>query len=398
MLPMPERDHYDLAVSGAGMVGAALALALAREHWRVAIAERRSASDCAMHDPYERVSLINAAASEFLADLGIDIARLGTPVLRMRVWDHQWPGSIQLDAEDEGLPRLGYMVENRALEQALHAALKDAGVAIHYATQWQAGPLQDHHRLLYDGHGEAIATTLLAIAEGRESRLRDRCTPAPIWREDYRQQAITATVWMERPHTGTAYQRFLPTGPLAVLPFSDDAGGQPRASIVWSARNSLARRLLALSDAEFLCRLQESFGAQLGRFTAIGKRGHYPLSALHLSRYRSERAVVLGDSAHGVHPLAGLGVNLGFRDVAALRQILVEAQRQRRDWGSAAVLAQYERQRRPDNLVTVLTCGALNRLFSNRSAALAGLRDIGLMGSNLIPPVKAFFIRQATGL
>ncbi|MBU2778724.1 2-octaprenyl-6-methoxyphenyl hydroxylase, partial [Acidithiobacillus caldus] len=123
-----------------------------------------------------------------------------------------------------------------------------------------------------------------------------------------------------------------------------------------------------------------------------------PLSALHLSRYRSERAVVLGDSAHGVHPLAGLGVNLGFRDVAALRQILVEAQRQRRDWGSAAVLAQYERQRRPDNLVTVLTCGALNRLFSNRSAALAGLRDIGLMGSNLIPPVKAFFIRQATGL
>lgn len=141
---MPERDHYDLAVSGAGMVGAALALALAREHWRVAIAERRSASDCATHDPYERISLINAAASEFLADLGIDIARLGTPVLRMRVWDHQWPGSIQLDAEDEGLPRLGYMVENRALEQALHAALKDAGVAIHYATQWQAGPLQDH--------------------------------------------------------------------------------------------------------------------------------------------------------------------------------------------------------------------------------------------------------------
>jgi len=395
---MPDPDSFDLAVSGAGMVGATLALALAREDWRVVLAERRSAKDCAAEDPYERISLINGAAAEFLTELGIDIARLGTPVLRMRVWDNEWPGSIQLDAEDQGLPLLGYMVENRRLEQALHAALASAGVAVHYATSWQAGPIQEKHRLLYDDLGRSIATVLLAIAEGRQSTLRDQCTSAPIWREDYRQQAITATVWMERPHAGVAYQRFLATGPLAVLPFRDDAEGRPRASIVWSARNSLARRLQALPDDRFLDRLQESFGAQLGRFTAIGKRAQHPLSALHLSRYRSERAIVLGDSAHGVHPLAGLGVNLGFRDVAALRRVLREAQQRREDWGSAAVLARYESLRRPDNLVTVLTCGALNHLFSNRSAVLAGLRDLGLLGSNLIPPVKAFFIRQATGL
>ncbi|MGC9128043.1 MAG: FAD-dependent monooxygenase [Acidithiobacillus sp.] len=395
---MPDPDSYDIAVSGAGMVGAALALALAREGWRVVVAERRSAAACAASDPYQRISLVNAAAAEFLTDLGIDVTSLGTPVVRMRVWDQEWPGSIQLDAEDQGLQRLGYMVENRRLEQALHGALRRSGAALHYDTQWQAGPLQDGHRLLYDGRGTRIVASLLAIAEGRESSLRDQCAPAPIWREDYRQQAITATIWTERPHAGVAYQRFLPTGPLAVLPFSDDAEGRPRASIVWSARNRLARQLLALPDAQFLCRLQESFGAQLGRFTAIGKRGHHPLSALHLSRYRGERVVVLGDSAHGVHPLAGLGVNLGFRDVAALRLVLLEAQRQRRDWGSAQVLAQYEARRRPDNLITVLTCGALNHLFSNRSTALAGLRDIGLLGSNLIPPVKAFFIRQATGL
>ncbi|MEY2341385.1 FAD-dependent monooxygenase [Acidithiobacillus sp. IBUN Pt1247-S3] len=391
-------DDFDVLISGAGMVGAALGLTLQRCGLRVAITERRSAEQAAATDPLQRCSLVNAGATAFLAEQEIDVSALGTAVVGMRVWDGEHAGSIQLDAADVAAPYLGHICENRRLEQSLRAAYVSAGGNLLYDCQWQQRYRDGEGIELEDAQGNSYRGRLLAIAEGRQSSLRQQLLQSSIYREDYHQEAIVATVQIERPHWGIAYQRFLPTGPVALLPFTDSAEGQGQASLVWSARNLLARQLFAMDDSEFLRRLQNAFGPQLGRLTGISKRGKFPLSALHVNRYVQDRVVLLGDSAHGVHPLAGLGVNLGFRDVAALSRVIAERIEKRQDFGRLEALIHYQRQRRPDNLLTVFACGGLNHLFSNRSGALARLRDLGLWGTSMTPSLKRFFIRQAMGL
>ncbi len=395
---MSDSVHYDLIISGAGMVGASLALAAQQAGLRVAVFEKRSAAACAVADPLDRASLIATGSGRFLAGLSIDLALLGSAVERMRVWDAEGSGSIHLDAEEGGEDRLGHIVENRRMEQALHAALESAGLHIHYGREITSAVADSKAMYVTDVSGMEFRGTLLAIAEGRQSPLRKTLIQAPVFREDYGQDAITATVWIEKPHRHIAYQRFLPTGPLAVLPFSDDADGKARASIVWSAKHARARHLMNMDDAQFLRELHQAFGPQLGHFQHIGRRSSYPLSGLHSSRYVGERSVLLGDTAHGVHPLAGLGVNLGFRDAEQLMKVITATRQHHEDWGEAAMLRRYQSARRPDNLVTVLACGALSHLFSNRSRGLARLRDLGMLGTGAIAPVKRFLIRQAMGL
>ncbi|MHB8367271.1 MAG: FAD-dependent monooxygenase [Acidithiobacillus sp.] len=395
---MSDNAHYDLIISGAGMVGASLALAAQQAGLRVAVFEKRSAAACAVADPLDRASLIATGSGRFLAGLSIDLALLGSAVERMRVWDAEGSGSIHLDAEEGGEDRLGHIVENRRMEQALHAALESAGLHIHYGREITSAFADSKAMYVTDVSGMEFRGTLLAIAEGRQSPLRKTLIQAPVFREDYGQDAITATVWIEKPHRHIAYQRFLPTGPLAVLPFSDDADGKARASIVWSAKHARARHLMNMDDAQFLRELHQAFGPQLGHFQHIGRRSSYPLSGLHSSRYVGERSVLLGDTAHGVHPLAGLGVNLGFRDAEQLMKVITATRQHHEDWGEAAMLRRYQSARRPDNLVTVLACGALSHLFSNRSRGLARLRDLGMLGTGAIAPVKRFLIRQAMGL
>ncbi|MHB8200661.1 MAG: FAD-dependent monooxygenase [Acidithiobacillus sp.] len=395
---MSDNARYDLVISGAGMVGASLALAAQQAGLRIAVFEKRSAAACAAADPFDRASLIATGSVRFLTSLGVDPALLGSAVERMRVWDAEDSGGIHLDAEEGGEDLLGYIVENRRLEQALHTALEEAGLYIHYGREITGAAPDSKAMYITDASGTQSRGTLLAIAEGRQSPLRKALIQAPIFRESYGQDAITATVWIEKPHRHIAYQRFLPTGPLAVLPFSDDAHGRARASIVWSAKQARARHLMALNDARFLRELHEAFGPQLGHFQEIGRRSSYPLSGLHSSRYIGERSVLLGDTAHGVHPLAGLGVNLGFRDAEQLMAAITTARQHHEDWGEASVLRRYQSLRRPDNLVTVLACGALSHLFSNRSRGLARLRDLGMLGTGVISPVKRFLIRQAMGL
>ena len=395
---MSDNARYDLVISGAGMVGASLALADQQAGLRIAVFEKRSAAACAAADPFDRASLIATGSVRFLTSLGIDPALLGSAVERMRVWDAEDSGGIHLDAEEGGEDLLGYIVENRRLEQALHTALKEAGLYIHYGQEITGAAPDGKAMYITDASGTQSRGTLLAIAEGRQSPLRKALIQAPVFRESYGQDAITATVRIEKPHRHIAYQRFLSTGPLAVLPFSDDAQGRARASIVWSAKQAHARHLMALNDARFLRELHEAFGPQLGHFQEIGRRSSYPLSGLHSSRYIGERSVLLGDTAHGVHPLAGLGVNLGFRDAEQLIAAITTARQHHQDWGETPVLRRYQSVRRPDNLVTVLACGALSHLFSNRSRGLARLRDLGMLGTGVISPVKRFLIRQAMGL
>lgn len=391
---MPEQDT-DIIISGGGMVGAALALALSESGLRIDLVEQRSQAQVDMPDPLQRASFIVEGSLRFLQGLGLSLEALGTPVQRMRIWDADHFGSIGFDAEDIREARLGVIVENRRLEQCLHGALAGkANVHVHYQQQiTQPDAFAGEMRCQLNG--ATWRCRLLAVAEGRESLLR-QALHIPLQSVDYAQKAIIATVQVERPHQGVAYQRFLPSGPLALLPFSDSSDGQPRCSIVWSVAEGQADALMQLDDVAFIERLGLAFGPQLGRVTATGPRGMFPLSASYAKHYFTPQAVLLGDSAHGVHPLAGLGVNLGLRDAACLSG-LIQADLHG-NWSSLALLRDFERQRRPDNMAVFATTHSINRLFSNDLAPLAWLRDTGLLAVNAALPVKRWLLRQAMGL
>lgn len=394
--------HYaeiqpDVVVAGGGMVGAALAAALGDTLLQTRLVELRRREQVGAADPLERASLIAEGSLRFLRGLGVPVDELGTPVQRMRVWDAERFGTIQLDAEEVGAAELGRIVENRKLEQALHRALAGRGnVQVHYGAQVR-DPWFLEDEITVEVDGQRWHTRLLAIAEGRESALR-RALGIPTLRSDYQQLGIIATVQVERPHQCVAYQRFLPSGPLALLPFAPAPDGGPRCSMVWSARAPVARTLMNLEDGQFLTRLNETFGPQLGRIHGIGPRAAFPLSALHADSYIGRRSVLLGDTAHGVHPLAGLGVNLGLRDAACLAELVKDAARRGDDWGERRLLRRYETQRRPDNLATLAATDGINRLFSNDIAPMAWLRDLGMLATQVALPVKRFLIRQAMGI
>jgi 2-octaprenyl-6-methoxyphenol hydroxylase len=242
------------------------------------------------------------------------------------------------------------------------------------------------------GDGRRIAAKLAVGADGRDSWVRSNARIAAArWR--YKQTAIVCTVAHEKPHRGIAHERFLPAGPFAILPLKGN-----RSSIVWTEREKDAPRLLALSDAEFLSELQRRFGDFLGKVEIVGARWSYPLNLVHADRYAMERLVLAGDAAHGIHPIAGQGMNLGFRDVAALAEVLADARRSGRDIGGLDVLRRYERWRRFDSFTLIAATDSLNRLFSNDLAPIRLARDLGLAAVNNIPPLKRFFMRHAMGL
>jgi 2-octaprenyl-6-methoxyphenol hydroxylase len=220
---------------------------------------------------------------------------------------------------------------------------------------------------------------------------------------DYGQTAIVATVAHEVPHEGVAHEHFLPSGPFALLPMTDaaDERGGPahRSSLVWTERRALVPAMLALNEQAFAQELQRRFGDSLGRLSLWGgRRWSYPLSLLHAERYLDTRLALVGDAAHGIHPIAGQGLNLGLRDVAALAECIVDARRLGLDVGDATVLERYQRWRRLDTMALIAATDSLNRLFSNDLPPVRLLRDLGLAAVNQMPPLKRFFMRHAMGL
>ncbi len=209
----------------------------------------------------------------------------------------------------------------------------------------------------------------------------------------YPQTGIVCTVHHERPHLGIAVEHFLPAGPFAILPMTGD-----RSSIVWTERAALAPRMMALGEAEFLAELSHRFGDFLGKLTIVGPRWSYPLSLMHAQNYVGQRLALIGDAAHVIHPIAGQGLNLGLRDVAALAELIVDARRLGLDIGNPDTLARYERWRRFDNTTLAVVTDGLNRLFSNSLAPLAAVRDVGLAIVNRLPPAKRFLMRHAMGM
>lgn len=397
--PSPQEITVDVAIVGAGLIGGTLAVALARHGIRTAVIDRLDPASMQKTTFDGRASAIAASSQTLLAAIGLwpHLAGLTQPINEIRVSDGASPLFLHYDHAQLGAGPLGFMAENRHYRIAIAEAMGtlrahltvEAGRAV---TGMTDGP--DQIRLALDD-GRHITARLAVAAEGRDSKLRE-LAGIGLTGWSYPQTAIVATIGHARPHDGIAHERFLPAGPFAILPLPDEAGAH-RSSLVWTERADAAAGYLALNDARFLAEIAERVGGFLGELSLIGPRFSHPLGLQFAARYGKGRLVLAGDAAHGIHPIAGQGLNLGLRDVAALTEIIVDARDLGLDLAHPEGLARYERWRRADNLMMAGVTDVLNRLFSNDIAPVRLARDLGLAAVNRIAPLKKFFMRHAMG-
>lgn len=398
----------DIVVVGGGMVGAALALALAPLDIRVIVLEGQSLDvsprQCAKVPDVasfeRRVSAISPASQRILSRLGawerIPAECQGT-YTRMCVWDADGTGEIHFDAADMGAVSLGDIVENRLMTEALHGVLRERDVEVHdgvAATGWRA---DGERSVLTLADGRSIRATLVVAADGARSPLR-QWAGLPIREWDYGQQAIVATVQTERSHQFTAWQRFMPTGPLAFLPLADGQGGSHFLSIVWSQDTLEAERLMALDDEGFRQALGEAFERRLGEIEAVSVRQAFPLRQCHAKTYVRPGLALVGDAAHSIHPLAGQGVNLGFADADVLSQEVARALQRGQSPGDMAVLQRYQRRRRGENLAMMAAMEGFKQLFARDELVPRWLRNTGMRWLDGQGALKRRIASQAMGL
>lgn len=386
----------DVAVVGGGMVGATAALALARAGFSTALLEARAPTAWNVSDEVDlRVVGLAPSSLALLDDLGVWTsicdARAG-PYAHMHVWDAESGAAIDFDAASEGHDLLGHIVENNLVQWTLWQALEAAGVRRLCPAEVKGFEAREDRIQLELADGETLAAGLLVAADGAASPLR-QLAGIGTRGHDYAQRAVVAHVRTERPHQNTAWQRFLSSGPLALLPLADG-----RSSLVWSLPEAEAQRVLALDDQAFLDELGFASDFRLGRIISTTPRAAFPLKLQLAERYQADRFVLLGDAAHTVHPLAGQGVNLGFRDVTELRDTLVAARAAGRDIGAAHVLRRYARRRRSADTLDALGFDALARIYAWQSPTLIAARGLGVRLLDHLAPLKRRIIEHAAGL
>jgi 2-octaprenyl-6-methoxyphenol hydroxylase len=400
----PETDERtDVLIGGAGVAGLALAVALRQglgDGFSVTVAD--PALDKSPNDP--RASAIVAAAQRLFQAIGVwdAIAAQAQPILDMVVTDSRLSDAVRpvfltFDGDAEPGQPFAHMVENGPLHAALLAKARTAGVTLRpggigdFAPASAASPgAPDLSVGLSDGG--RLRARLLVAADGARSGLRDRAgIPTRGW--SYGQSAIVATVAHERDHGGRAEEHFLPSGPFAILPLR-----HCRSSIVWTEPAVDAARILALPARDFHAELERRFGLHLGELEVVSARRAYPIGLWVARAFIGPRLALIGDAAHVIHPIAGQGLNMGLKDVAALAETVVDAARLGLDPGAAAVLERYQRWRRFDTMAMGMATDGLNRLFSNRSDVLRLVRDLGLGLVDRLPALKQLFIREAAGL
>ncbi len=390
-----QQFDVEVLIVGGGMVGGTLACILADQGIATAVVEREAPSDVLVAEYDGRASAIALGTQRVLEGAGLwnELEPLCAPIRDIRVADGESMLFLHYDHRDLGDQAFGYMVENRYHRVAL---------ANRYAA------LENLHVIAPDGISELIRTTAgvearldsgkvirarLAVgADGRRSQTRERAG-IRLTQWSYEQTGIVCTVAHEKSHENIAYEHFLPAGPFAILPLTDN-----RSSIVWTERAGLAPAIMALDDVQFCAELKRRFGGFLGEMKPVGPRWSYPLSLQFAEQAIAQRLALVGDASHGMHPIAGQGLNMGLRDVAALAEVLIDARRLGLDLGASTVLERYQKWRRFDNTVMLAMTDVLNRLFSNDIAPIRIARDLGLAAVNAVPPLKRMFMRHAMGL
>jgi 2-octaprenyl-6-methoxyphenol hydroxylase len=389
--------RVDMLIGGAGFAGLALAIALREalgEDFSVAVADPALRHEKSK-DP--RASAIAAAARRMFEAIGVwqAVESDAQPMLDMLVTDSKLddavrPGFLSFEGEVEPGEAFAHMIENRLLVDALVEKAKELDIELMPTAVVSFEKRADHVDVSL-ADGATVGAKLLVGADGARSSIREHAGIATYgW--DYGQSGIVTTVGHERPHNGRAEEHFLPAGPFAILPLTGN-----RSSIVWTERTREAERIVALPDAEFHAELEKRFGLHLGDIEVIGARRAFPLGLYTARSFIAERLALVGDAAHIIHPIAGQGLNMGLRDVAALAEAVADAARLGLDVGSPDVLERYQRWRRFDTAMMGVATDGLNRLFSNQSDVLRLVRDIGLGMVDRMPPLKRMFIREAAG-
>ena len=398
----------DVAVVGAGPVGGTLACLLARRGARVAVIDRAALPPMEHPDFDGRAYAIAAGSRAVMRDAGLwdALPFAPGPILDIRVTDGRVgrPASklfLHFDSRDAGEDlngeAFGWMVEARSLRMAINAAL-DSTENLHvFAPAVAKVTRHEDHAEIQIAGGPAIRAGLVVAAEGRNSPLRDQAG-IRVTRLAYHQTGMVGAIAHEKPHHGTALEHFLPAGPFAQLPMAGTEGAPNLSAFVWTERDGMAGRLMAMDHTAFARELRRRMGDHLGHVEVMGRRWSYPLSLLHAERYFDTRLALAGDAAHGMHPIAGQGLNVGFRDVGALGRLVGEAVASGEDVGSPALLRRYQAERRPDTLAMLAATDAIDRLFSNNNPALRLARDVGIAAVHRMPRLKRMFMRQAMGV
>jgi 2-octaprenyl-6-methoxyphenol hydroxylase len=389
----------DILIVGGGLNGPCLALACAQAGLSSIVIDALP-EDVRQGAEFDGRSYALALASvRMLRALGLwdGLEDEAQPILQIKASDGRAgegaaPFFLHFDSAELEEGPMGHMLEDRYLRRALMAAMEAETLILHRPGATVVAQSTEGAAQVTLASGEVLTGRVLIGADGRRSGTAAR---AGIRRTgwDYGQTALGAAIAHERPHEGIAHQFFMPPGPLAILPLPGN-----RSSIVWSERHADAKRLMAADDAAFLDHLRPRFGDFLGEISLAGQRYAYPLNLTIANAFVGERLALVGDAAHGVHPIAGQGLNLGLRDVGALAEVLAEAKRRGEDIAAADVLARYQSWRRFDTAALALATDGVNRLFSNDNPALRLVRDIGMGAVSAMPSLRRAFMREAAGL
>lgn len=385
--------HYDVIIVGGGMVGATLAVALAQQsQLSIAIVESHPPAVISENDvPDLRVSALTQASKTLFDNLNIWQQLIPSRISQftdMTVWETQ-ASTLHFDSADIGEPLLGYIVENRHLQQACLARCKQLDTI---KLICPATPSSRMGNTLTLEDGQILSADLIVGADGAQSLLREWAN-IDVHGWDYQQSGVVCTVTTEQAHQHTARQRFMHEGPLAFLPLADPH----QCSIVWSNSTEEAELLCTLSDEQFKDTLAKAFEYRLGEITAISPRASFPLKLRHADHYVETGFALVGDAAHTIHPLAGQGVNIGLLDAATLAEVIIEAHSKGRNIGSLHTLNKYQRRRKADNLAMQMVMDAFKRVFASELVPLQKLRRFGLKTVNQSSILKKLFMQQASG-
>lgn len=388
-------SRYDVVIIGGGMTGLSTALSLHLQGFNICLIEAGN-SQKALPDTriQRRVSAVNRRSERFLRQLGVwdAIVAMGiSPYFQMTVWDDLPEYGFSMTAQEAGESNLGYIIENDVITTALAQRADDLGIDVFVQSHIAKMAYENDKHVIYT-ENETIYADLIVGADGAKSFVRSHFDMG-VNEKPYRHTAIVATVELEKPHQQTAYQRFYADGILAFLPLAESN----RVSIVWSIKTEMAEQMMSLENDAFALQLKQAIQARFGSLSLLSPKFSFELIARHAKSYCANGVVLVGDSAHTIHPLAGQGVNLGLKDVIALTDVLIEAKQKQRNYAGLDVLMRYERKRRIDNQLTLMAMRGFKEGFTQDFAPLKWFRQKGLQWIDRQPWCKRVFIKEALG-